>query len=145
MTYIRKTPKQAIRSAVRKTVKNQLGGSKRKRGGKGFIRREKKLTRRNRADFFLAPKFFKRPQLLSNFEGSFELKICTLYAPNGPLLEFEVKGDRTNFVNLQNICLDIECKIVKVDNTLLNHVTGDAKQQDTPVFVNNNLHSLLSD
>ena len=47
----RKTPKQAVRSAVRKTVKKQLGGSRRKRNTKRFIRR-KKLTKRSRSDFF---------------------------------------------------------------------------------------------
>ena len=47
----KKTPKQAVRSAVRKTVKKQLGGSKRRRRGKRFIRR-KKFTRRSRSDFF---------------------------------------------------------------------------------------------
>ena len=40
----KKTPKQAVRSAVRKTVKKQLGGSNRKRRSKRFIRR-KKFTR----------------------------------------------------------------------------------------------------
>ena len=47
----KKTPKQAVRSAVRKTEKKQLGGSKRRRRGKRFIRR-KKFTRRSRSDFF---------------------------------------------------------------------------------------------
>ena len=47
----KKTPKQAVRAAVRKTVKKQLGGSKRRRRGKRFIRR-KKFTRRSRSDFF---------------------------------------------------------------------------------------------
>ena len=88
---------------------------------------------------------FGRPQLLVNFDGSFEQTIGQLYAPNGPTLEFEVKGDWTNFIDLQNICLEVKCKIVKTDNTNLNYVTGDATQQDTPVFVNNTLHSLFSD
>ena len=47
----KKTPKQAVRSAVRKTVKKQLGGSKRWRSGKRFIRR-KKFTQRSQSDFF---------------------------------------------------------------------------------------------
>ena len=47
----KKTSKQAVQSAVRKTVKKQLGGSKRKRRGKQFIRREK-WTQRSRSDFF---------------------------------------------------------------------------------------------
>ena len=50
--------------------------------------------------------FFERPQLLVNFDGSFEQKIGPLYAPNGPTLEFEVKGDGTNFIDLQNNYLD---------------------------------------
>ena len=57
-------------------------------------------------------------------------------------LEFEVKGDRTNFINLQNIYLKVKFKIVRADNTNLYYVTGDATQQDTPVFVNNTLHSI---
>ena len=74
---------------------------------------------------------FERPQLLVNFDGSFEQKIGPLYAPNGPTLEFEVKGDRTNFLDLQNIYLEVKCKYVKSDNTNLNYVTGDATQQDS--------------
>ena len=37
----KKTPKQAVQLAVRKTVKKQLGGSKRRGRGKQFIRRKK--------------------------------------------------------------------------------------------------------
>ena len=88
---------------------------------------------------------FEGPQLLVNFDGSFEQKIGPLYAPNGPTLVFEVKGDRTIFIDIQNIYLEVKCKIVKTDNTNLIYVTGDATQQDTPVFVNNTLHSLFSD
>ena len=64
-------------------------------------------------------------------------KIGPLYAPNGPTLEFE---DRTDFIDLQRIHLEVKCKIVKADNTNLKYVTGDASQQDTQVFVNNTLH-----
>ena len=88
---------------------------------------------------------FERPQLLVNFDGSFEQKIGPLYSPNGPTLEFEIKGDWTNFIDIQNIYLEVKCKIVKADNNNLIYVTGDATQQDTPVFVNNTLHSLFSD
>ena len=48
----KKTPKQAVRSAVRKTVKKQLGGSKRRRRGKRFIRRKKIHTKKS-VRFFL--------------------------------------------------------------------------------------------
>ena len=86
-----------------------------------------------------SPDIFEKPQLLVNFDGSFEQKIGPLYAANGPTLDFEVKGDRANFIGLQNIYLEVKCKNVKTDNTNLNYVTGDANQQDTPVFVNNTL------
>ena len=88
---------------------------------------------------------FERPQLLLNFDGSFEQKNGPLYAPNGPTMEFEIKGDQTSFIGLQNIYLEVQCKIVNADNTNLNYVTGEATQQeDTPVFGNNTLHSLFS-
>ena len=87
---------------------------------------------------------FERPQLSGKFDESFEQKIGPLYAPNGQTLEFEVTGDRTNFIDIQNIYLEVKCTIVKADNTSLNYVTGDATQQDTPVLVNNTLHSILS-
>ena len=89
--------------------------------------------------------FFERPELLVNFDGFFEQKIGPLFVPNGPTLEFEVKGDQTNFIDLQNIDLDVKCNIVKADKTTLNYVTGDATQQDTPVFVNNTLQSIFAD
>ena len=60
---------------------------------------------------------FERPQLLVNFDGSFEQKIGPLYASNGPTLEFEVKGDRTNFIDIQNIYMEVKCKIVKEQTT----------------------------
>ena len=88
---------------------------------------------------------FRSLQLLVNFDEFFEQQIGPLYAPNGPTLELGVKGDRTNFIDLQNNYLEIKCKMVKADNTNLSCVTGDATQQDTPVFVNNTVHSLVSD
>ena len=107
---------KTVQSAVRKTVKEQLGGSKRKRRGKHFIRR-KIFTRRSCSDFSRVSKMlingialsietshtlvdsFERPQLLVNFDGSFEQKIVPMFVPNGPTLEFEVKGDRINFID----------------------------------------------
>ena len=88
---------------------------------------------------------FERPPLLITFDSSFEQKVGPLYAPNGPTLEFEVTGDRTNFIDLQNIYLEVKCKISKPDGSNLQYVTGDATQQEKPVFVNNTLHSLFSD
>ena len=42
---------------------------------------------------------FERPRLLVNFDGSFEQKIGPMYPRSGPTLEFELKGDRTSFID----------------------------------------------
>ena len=89
--------------------------------------------------------FFEMPQPLVNFDESFGQKIGLLYSPNGPTVEFEVKRDQTKFIDIQNNYLEVKCKIARADNTNLNYVTGDATQQETPVFVNNTLHSLFAD
>ena len=44
---------------------------------------------------------FDRPPLLVTFDDSYCQKIGPVYSPNGPMLEFEVTGDRNNFIDLQ--------------------------------------------
>ena len=41
--------------------------------------------------------------LLVTFDGSFCQKLGGVYSPNGPMLEFEVAGDRNNFIDLQKV------------------------------------------
>ena len=52
----------------------------------------------------------KKPSLLVTFDTSFEQKVGPLYALHGPTLELEVFGDRTNFIDLQNIYLEVKCR-----------------------------------
>ena len=33
-----------------------------------------------------------------------------MYSPNGPMLEFEVAGNRNNFIDLQRIFIEAKCK-----------------------------------
>ena len=48
---------------------------------------------------------FEKPALLVTFDGSFCQKLGPVYSPDGPMLEFEVTGDRNNFIDLQkNFC-----------------------------------------
>ena len=54
---------------------------------------------------------FERLTLLVIFDSSFEQKIGPLYALNGPTLKIEDTGDKTNFIDLQNIYLEVKCKI----------------------------------
>ena len=88
---------------------------------------------------------FGKPPLLVTFDTSFEQKIGSLYAPNGPTLEFELIGDRKNFIDLQNIYLEVKCKILLTSGNNLRYDAGDATLSDSPCFVNNTLHSLFSD
>ena len=94
---------------------------------------------------------FEKPPLLITFNDSFCQKIGPVYSPNGPMLEFEVTGDRNNFIDLQKIFLEIKCKVVQSDGSPLDYDgTNDASIADTsktnsPYLANNTLHSLFSD
>ena len=88
---------------------------------------------------------YERSPLLNNFDASFEQKIGPLYAPNGPRLEFEVTGDRTNFIDLQNIYLEVKCKILQSNGNDLRYDATSTANSDLPCFVNNSLHSLFAD
>ena len=64
---------------------------------------------------------FKKSALLVTFDGSVCQKLGPVYSPNGPMLEFEVSGDRNNFIDLQKIFLEIKCKIVQSSGANLKH------------------------
>ena len=86
----------------------------------------------------------ERPPLLITFNTPFEQKIGPVCAPNGPTLEFEVVGDRTNFSDLQNIYLEVKCWIFRPNGNKLDYDAGNAAANDAPFFVNNAVHSLHS-
>ena len=44
---------------------------------------------------------FEKAPLLVTFDYSFEQTIGPAYSPNGSSLEFQVIGDRNNFINLR--------------------------------------------
>ena len=50
----------------------------------------------------------EKPSLLVTFDGSFCQKLGPVYSPSGPMLEFEVAGDRNNFIDLQKNFLGIK-------------------------------------
>ena len=80
--------------------------------------------------------------------GDLVKKIGPVYSPNGPMLEFEVAGDRNNFIDLQKIFLEINCKIVQASEADLKYdarAAADVTKTDAPYFCNNVLHSLFSD
>ena len=88
---------------------------------------------------------FEKAPLLVTFDQSFEQKTGPLYSPSGSSLEFEVVGDRNNFIDLQKIYLEIKCRILQTDGKDLRYTTGDANASDLPYCANNILHSLFAD
>ena len=88
---------------------------------------------------------FEKPPLLASFENAFTQKIGPSYFPDGPMLEFEVFGDKNIFIDLQHTRLEIVARNVCDNGTgLLTHDT-EAENRDAPYFVNNPLSSFFSE
>ena len=61
------------------------------------------------------------------------------------MIEFEIKGDSNNFVDLQNICLEIQCKVTQANGADLRYDNIDPTVSDSPFLVSNSLYSFLSE
>ena len=88
---------------------------------------------------------FEKPPLLVTFENAFTQKIGPSYSPDGPMLEFEVLGDRNNFIDLQRTRLEIVARILRNNGNVLRTHATEAGQRDAPYLVNNPLSSLFSE
>ena len=88
---------------------------------------------------------FEKPPLLVTFENAFTQKIGPSYSPGGPMLEFEVLGDRSNFIDLQRTRLEIVLRVVQNNGNVLRTHATDAGLRDTPYLVNNLLSTLFSE
>ena len=91
---------------------------------------------------------FQKLSLSVTFDGSFCQKPGPVYSPNGPMLEFEVVGDRNNFIDFQKLFLEVKCKIVQSSDANFKYdgtAVADVTKTDAPYFCNNVLHSLFSD
>ena len=88
---------------------------------------------------------FEKPPLLVTFENAFTQKIGPSHSPDGPMLEFEVLGDRNNFIDLQRTRLEIVARVVQNNGNVLRTHATEAAQRDTPYLVNNPLSSLFSE
>ena len=87
---------------------------------------------------------FEKQPLLITFDNAFTQKVGPSYSPDGPMLEFEVLGDRNNFIDLQKLLLEIKYKISRNNDCNLRTET-DATNTDAHYFSNNALHSLFSE
>ena len=54
-------------------------------------------------------------------------------------------GNRTNFIDLQNIYLEVKCRFLRPIGDKLEYDAGKAAAADAPFFVNITLHSLFSE
>ena len=86
---------------------------------------------------------FEKQPLLITFENAFDQKIGPVYSPNGPMLEFEITGDRNNFVDLQKIYLEIRCKVTQSNGADLRYDNTDPTVSDSPFSLT--VPSLLMD
>ena len=74
---------------------------------------------------------FEKQPLLITFDNAFTQKVGPSYSTDGPMLEFEVLGDRNNFIDLQKLLLEIKCKISRNNDGDLRTGT-DATNTDAP-------------
>ena len=88
---------------------------------------------------------FEKQPLLITFKNASDQKIGPVYSPNGPMLEFEITGDRNNSVDLQKNYLEIRCKVTQPNGADLRYDNTDPTVSDSPFLVNNSLFSLFSD
>ena len=87
---------------------------------------------------------FEKQSLLNNFDNAFTHILGPSYSPDGPMHEFEILGDRNNFIDLQKLLLEIKCKISR--NNDGGFWTGnDAENADAPYLSNDALHALFSE
>ena len=88
---------------------------------------------------------FEKQPLLIDFENAFDQKIGPVYSPDAQMLEFEITGDRNNFVDLQKVYFEIRCKVTQSNGADLRYDNTDPTVSDSPFLVNNSLYSLFSD
>ena len=88
---------------------------------------------------------FENPPLLFTFENAFTKKIGPSYSPDGPMLEFELLGDKNNVIDLQRTRLEIVARIVQNNGNVLRKHATEAAQRYTPNLVNTPLSSLFSE
>ena len=84
---------------------------------------------------------FEKQPLHMIFDNSFTQKVGPSYSPEVPMLEFEVLGDRNNFIGSLKT-LEIKCKISQNNDGDLRTGT-DAVKIDAPYIGSNALNFLF--
>ena len=109
-------------------LKKQHTGEK---SSRFFLRSKKKIANllTNEATHSFLGLFEKQP-LLITFENAFDQKIGPVYSPNGPMLEFEINGDRSIFLDLLKMFLEIRCKVMQANGADLRYDNIDPTVSD---------------
>ena len=83
--------------------------------------------------------FFKKPNVLINYEGSYDQEVFPHVACRGPQLDFFVTAEAKNLIDLNRILLSVKVGVYTEDGKTR------AKVNEHPiVFSNNTLHTLFS-
>ena len=69
---------------------------------------------------------FEKHTLLTSIDGGFKERVGPVSNANAQALEFKFVGDRENFIDLQNIQLELTCQVLNRDGTA---PTTDAPDQ----------------
>ena len=67
------------------------------------------------------------------------------YSPDGPMIFFEVLGDKNNFIDLQRTRVEIVARYVQNHGNVLRTHATEAAQRDTTYSVDTPLSSLFSE
>ena len=89
--------------------------------------------------------YLKNRLYLSLLKTNSPKKIGLSYSPDGPMLEFEVLGNRNNFIDLQSTRLERVARVIRNNRTVLRTHATEAANRDTLYFVNNPLSSFFSE
>ena len=75
---------------------------------------------------------FEKQTFVLTFEIAFDKKIGPIYSSNGPMLEFEIKVDRNDFVDLQKNYLEIQCEVTQENGADLRYDNIDSTVFHSP-------------
>ena len=87
---------------------------------------------------------FERPRLLIFFVTNLKRKADPNHAPNGPSSEIEIIASRAKILDLQDDYLEAKSEKEKSGWKKIQYRAIDSTEENTPLFVNNALHSFFS-
>ncbi len=90
---------------------------------------------------------FQIPEVQISLDRGITEQVYPKTSVNGPVLEFELSGERTSFIDMRNVHLQLALQVIKMtsgDSGSLTESPIKRSTGDKVVFVNNIMHSLFS-